>query len=599
MAPHTGAAPGTSTRRSGAEVAAIVGLACTAFAARAMFALAGPTTAIAADVVQDDAFYYLGIARSVVAGAGLRFDGNPPTNAFHPLWLGLLLPGEWLQPGAVWTPLRVAMWQGALIGALTVPLLHALTRRLAGRGAALFAAATFAASPHLATLGVNALETGLAFALGLALTHTYVVRMAARARPSLADGVRFGALGGVAVLARIDLALLLGALGAHAALRSLRGARADVPRALAPLAVAACASLAVWLPWAAVSWLATGELVPTSAASSREIALHLGWSNLTPVFGPATGGLFDPALPPATWFADVGVRALFVWLLEQPLLAPLRFEAGFSIWPQLTRFAPFRVFAWLARAHPALAAGVAAALVLAALAWVARALWQSAAPGPASPRRPVRLGGALGLFVVLTFAGYLWLSPSHWYFTRYLALPIWLSMLGVLAPLSARVAAAAPARRAAAAAGVILVGLQLVLLARYAGGDFAAARTRPPGFLASWRALAPRLPTDARGVGAFQAGIHGWFSGRDIVDLDGKVNRDAAAALRAGRSCSYALDEAGIDYVIDQAWMVDALCLSRAPQALRQRFVPIARERRRGGATLYRLRPAAGPGDGA
>jgi hypothetical protein len=42
--------------------------------------------------MSDDAFYYLNIARNVVLGKGVSFDGITPTNGFHPLYLGMLIP---------------------------------------------------------------------------------------------------------------------------------------------------------------------------------------------------------------------------------------------------------------------------------------------------------------------------------------------------------------------------------------------------------------------------------------------------------------------------------------------------------------------------
>jgi hypothetical protein len=42
--------------------------------------------------MSDDAFYYLNITRNVVLGKGVSFDGIAPTNGFHPLYLGMLIP---------------------------------------------------------------------------------------------------------------------------------------------------------------------------------------------------------------------------------------------------------------------------------------------------------------------------------------------------------------------------------------------------------------------------------------------------------------------------------------------------------------------------
>lgn len=42
--------------------------------------------------VPDDAFYYFKIAQNIAAGRGSTFDGLHPTNGYHPLWMGLLIP---------------------------------------------------------------------------------------------------------------------------------------------------------------------------------------------------------------------------------------------------------------------------------------------------------------------------------------------------------------------------------------------------------------------------------------------------------------------------------------------------------------------------
>jgi hypothetical protein len=63
------------------------------------------------------------------------------------------------------------------------------------------------------------------------------------------------------------------------------------------------------------------------------------------------------------------------------------------------------------------------------------------------------------------------------------------------------------------------------------------------------RWLATRTPPQAR-IGAFNAGIYSYFSGRSVVNLDGVVNADAFVARRDGRLLDYAL-AAAIDHVVD------------------------------------------------
>jgi hypothetical protein len=56
--------------------------------------------------VDDDAYYYLGVARHIVAGDGSTFGGVMQTNGYQPLWMVVLLPVASVFRGA--TPLVVA-----------------------------------------------------------------------------------------------------------------------------------------------------------------------------------------------------------------------------------------------------------------------------------------------------------------------------------------------------------------------------------------------------------------------------------------------------------------------------------------------------------
>lgn len=49
-----------------------------------------------ADLVFDDTYFYLGIARSVARGAGSMFRGPLATNGYHPLWLWILSAGAFV-----------------------------------------------------------------------------------------------------------------------------------------------------------------------------------------------------------------------------------------------------------------------------------------------------------------------------------------------------------------------------------------------------------------------------------------------------------------------------------------------------------------------
>lgn len=549
-------------------------------ATRLGLGLAEPRALIAADVFQDDAFYYLTIARNVVQGAGLTFDGEHPTNAFHPVYLALLLPIQMWSGADPWLPIRGAALLLCAIAAATTPLVFALARRLAGNGAAWVATGAFAFSPQLATLGVNGLETGPALFMGLLLAWLYLRWIATQPVPAASHAVMFGALGGLAVLTRVDLALWLAALG----IDWLRRARADgcLPQALRRVALAATSSLTVWLPWGILSASLTGSWLPTSAAASREIAHHLGWSNLAAGFGGAPGVTFDPNDIPWTWRADVAAKAIYVWLFEQPLFAPLRLGIEYGVWPALSLYTPYRLFLrspWLGLATlPAIGAAL-------------YAVWRRL-PHTAHPR--TGLGFATGLYSVLLLVAYVFGSPSHWYFSRYFALSIWLTTLCALVPLAhaARRGQTGGALRRGTliSAGIAIVAIQASLFAGFRARTV-WAQPAERGFLTSWEALRDHLPAEAH-LGAFQAGIYGWFSGRPVRNLDGKVNVDAQRALATRRLHEYVL-ASDLDYILDQPAITRTLMLRHAPPEVRARFVPIATERRRNGATLYRIQREA------
>lgn len=55
----------------------------------------------------DDAFYYFQVARNILTGQGVSFDGINPGNGFHPLWMLLILPVFAISGGLDFVPLRI------------------------------------------------------------------------------------------------------------------------------------------------------------------------------------------------------------------------------------------------------------------------------------------------------------------------------------------------------------------------------------------------------------------------------------------------------------------------------------------------------------
>jgi hypothetical protein len=540
---------------------------------RLIVALADYRSLIGSDVYPDDAFYYLRIAQNLVAGRGMTFDGAAPTNGFQPLYLLLLTPIVALARGSAAAPIYLSgvLLTGWAIG--TAFMLRALLTRLASGAVALFGVLLWAVSPYFILMSVNGLETGVALFFAMALPLAYCVWIRAARPPGGKRLLAFGGLAGLAILARLDLVLLLAAIVADWLIRE----RARASHASRAVALTLAGALAVWLPWAVASHAATGHWLPTSGPASREIALDWGWSNLQPIWTAITPdrALFDPRHVPAAYHLDVATKLGVVFLFENPLLAPLRANVTVGPWADIDGFFPYRLLA----ANPFLAT----VLALLAVAGLALAWRQTRPRQPVPTEAPIAITRrVLAIYLGLFAIGYTWYAPAHWYFNRYLTAPILLTTAVLLAEAARWIGGGGRRRVAAATVAVAIVVCQLAQWRFFARLRWSDAP--PSGLLAGWQALVPRIGPQDR-VGAFQAGVYGYFSGRDVVNLDGKVNQDAAAALREGHLDDY-IRAQKLRYVIEVESVFRALH-RRQDAASGLSFRPIAAAA--GGTRLFEV----------
>jgi hypothetical protein len=212
----------------------------------------------------DDAFYYFTIARNVVAGNGLTFDGITTTNGWHPLWMLFLLPIFCFFPDDLETPIRAALGLNAILAVATVAWLHRIVNRRVAPGFGLLAVG-LAILPHCATAMTNGLETGLLlFALIALLSFCYRLD-ADTSTVSPAVSLGFGVFIGMVTLCRLDAAFLLPAslilLGA-AALRRRTHWRRTVVRAIVEI-LGFAIPFGVFAAWNVSRF---GEIMPISGA---------------------------------------------------------------------------------------------------------------------------------------------------------------------------------------------------------------------------------------------------------------------------------------------------------------------------------------------
>lgn len=458
-------------------------------------------------VVTDDAYYYLKTARNIAAGLGPTFDGIHPTDGFHPLWMGLLVPLAAVAPGPQ-ALVRVALALSVALAACSAVLVWRLTRRLTASGGIAFVALVFYwLNPRAVLSSLNGLETGLATLLFVG-SLLVVLREVEAPAGSVAREAVLGVLLGLLFLARTDLVFYAGVF--YVSTIALAPAGARVRRA-GLVALIAAALAAPWVGWC---WARFGSPVQVSGLSIPYVEHEL--------FRAAGSGTFA--------MAAEGLRRFAVVLYEG-----LRGELGYP--------------------RPLSVGILGFALLVLAMRWR-----DSLGCTPARRRAALVFLGLLGAALALVFAhtAIRW-YPRPWYFDQLLVLlPVFLALgLAVFEPrrtlgkLARLLYPGAPhdnafARALAAAIAIAFVAAPATLSARaLAKGEWPWAREMLDAAL--W--LRKNTRPDEVGA-AFNAGIIGYYSGRRVVNLDGAINNAAYRALRR-RDLAGLMKRAGVRWLAD------------------------------------------------
>jgi hypothetical protein len=442
--------------------------------------------------VSDDAFYYFTIARNVVQGLGVTFDGATPTNGFHPLWLICLLPIYGTVEDNAELALRLSLTLGALFSAGGILLLGAAVAGwMRDRTVGSLASALFALNPCAIIEGVNGLETSLAL---LMLSTVLVVltywQIPETGRPfkrlashrSMLLGVASGAL----VWARSDMVLVL--MGLYAYL--LLSRRAGI-WSLAGAGSVVGVMVALWLAW---SWMVVGTPVQSSAVAipwltrARMVdVIASGHMTQVQVAGHIWQHFAQTTLYQMVSYSGVGLLAGLVGLVDATVSRVQRSR-------------------------------VLRRRLVTALSTIPGWLWW---------------GGA-GTLVMLLLSEFWRFSLREWYIAP---LSLWAAVGG--AGLLARWAPVRHKQRllviVCVVLGSVIVGQvyrDLKRQGRYwfqsdqlAAADWIAARTSEDDVVGSWT-----------------AGIYGYFARRRVVNLDGVVNWDAIHAYQARSLYAYMRD---------------------------------------------------------
>jgi 4-amino-4-deoxy-L-arabinose transferase-like glycosyltransferase len=500
----------------------------------------------------DDSFYAFQIARNIAAGSGVTFDGIHVTNGFQPLYVALLVPLYLIFGGAQTAPIHAVLVLMALATVASAWLLYRIVARYVRRGAAVAVALLWVFAPVVIRQSANGLETALALLLLAASVDFYLSRIRPVERPRRRAFAAMGLLLALAVLARVDQIFLVLAMTLDYLL-VLRRPPAPGRANLRGLLLAAAVTTALVAPWPLFGALAVGSPFPQSGTATRYLSLAYA-----PHFHMAGESI-----------ADTGPTAAFLWAHVEHSLSVLKLNPFTHTFFRALEKVGAAVSAQQAARAAAGVAGVC--MLLAAGAWLARRLRRSG--------HAARELAFLLLYAVTLIAAYSFYVFGSFFFVRYYY-PLFF-VAAIFGALMVEEVMRAWPRAGAGIRRVAAVGVLAYVLA-FAYMSYSSGFRSTPAYhfydVARW--VSTHTAEDDT-VGTFQSGAIGYLSGRRVVNLDGKVNGEALAALRAGKMGAY-VESAGIDFIVDHGHVL-SLFLARETAGLGAR---VATERRLTGADL-------------
>ena len=239
-------------------------------------------------LLTDDFYYYAQIAQNTLAGEFLSFDGRTSTNGFHPLWLATLLA-----LGAI-VGTGFAMLAGVYVIAAAMSLWAAVEtyRLLRASGLAPVASGLGAILLQIAYLLIARGGMEVILAIPLAI---YALRRSAIwiDQPSFTRACHASLAASLAILARLDLALMFAILAAATAIGAWRDGRLRTAISRVSTWAAGVLGLVPIALWAAAGVALTGAPMPVSSAAKQLVSFPaLSWDFLPAAMFFARGGDF-------------------------------------------------------------------------------------------------------------------------------------------------------------------------------------------------------------------------------------------------------------------------------------------------------------------
>jgi len=478
----------------------------------------------------DDSFYAFQIARNVAEGRGVTFDGVTPTNGFQPLYVFLLVPAyKLLSPDRI-APIYFALTLLAMLTAATAVLLFLIARRYVNDGVALFAAMLWAVSPVVVRQTANGLETSLALFMFAWSVYYYLDRIRSNRRPSTGQFLKLGLLLGFSILARVDEVLLALAMALDYLLvlrnRSRSGESGNEIRGFAATAVTL---VAVCLPWAIYGLVAVGSPLQESGSATRFLSVAYA-----PFFDLGPNDMIER-----------GAGASFVWAHMLHALSVLKVSPPIHVF--------YRVVEKMGGGAPVTGAVLYVINAISLVALAGFAVWVARGGRANGGQRRGEISFLI-LFSVLLMAAYSTYIFGVFFFMRYFY-PVYF-VATICAACVLQDCFHALRSRGWVPRAALVTALSLYTVALLYMGMSSGFRSAPVYHFYDIAQWVEKNTAEDETIGVFQGGTIGYFSNRRVVNLDGKVNGVALAALKSGEIRSY-IANSEIDVVMDHASVLE------------------------------------------
>jgi hypothetical protein len=424
-------------------------------------------------------------------------------------------------------PIHIALSMLVVFTGMTAYLLYRIARRYVGFAAALTVTLIWGLSPIVTKQAANGLETAIASFMIAAAVLYYLARVRGEDDPPVSRFLVLGLLLGLGIVSRIDGTFL--AMVVVLDYLFVLKRRGTTSRILLRLALVPAGVLFLYGPWVIFNVVESGSIIQDSGRATRFLSLayaaYFG-------YGPES-------------LAFKGPDISFIWTHLEHAVSSLKVIPPVQIFFRSAE----RLDTMLGTGAALKVIGNIAGFILLILG--GRALYGWRRDGKRSERGEVHFLLAYSGLLILSYSFYIF---GAFFFLRYFY-PIYMIACIYLAFFLQdgfdwlRDRSVTVRRTAVAAAAVYLLFFSLFSCSQ----AFRSHPVYPYYDLALW--VEENTGKEEK-LGIFQCGTIGYMCDRQVINLDGKVNREAFFALETGNIRDYLIDE-GIDIVIDHSKVIE------------------------------------------